>query len=279
MMMFGDGGVRKNKLALKCALTFGIMLFAQAYAADTNNSLAEKPTPAESATSNPIDQKKQESSLIKDKYQSQEQPIKHDHHARGVIKIEGQSHSRRLTDDSLYKPPYPFSADELWARILKVISSPKAHVSTAQVENIFNISLPQNAKSDNPSSHLAKQGQDWYFNIKVDELSATRSSFRLDWGADDIYTADPLPDDICLVVGKKRQEIEQFGWKFLNNFYTPPPGGLPEYFYFRKGKRAVLRIGFDMLNHCISEIAMYSDVDDMSDDAFNTNNRKLFKEN
>ncbi len=104
---------------------------------------------------------------------------KEDTYSMKPLKSEATSHSRRLNDDSLYKPPYPFSAAELWARILKVISSPDAQVSKVQVEQAFDVELSEDAKNRNSLSYSAKQGRDWYLTLKLMSLVPTGQGLLL----------------------------------------------------------------------------------------------------
>ncbi len=51
------------------------------------------------------------------------------------------THAQAPSSTRKYVPPYPFTSDELWQKILKVAALPDGYVTHADVERIFGIRL------------------------------------------------------------------------------------------------------------------------------------------
>ena len=84
-----------------------------------------------------------------------------------------------------YSAPYPFTADELWEKILKVADQPNGYVLKDQVDEIFGTKMKLNEeflKQYHEKIYSLIRGQNWYFNMSVGDNNPARSLFFFSWG-------------------------------------------------------------------------------------------------
>ena len=55
--------------------------------------------------------------------------------------------SNKTETAKTFEAPYPFTADELWENILKVVDLPEGYATKEQVENIFGVTLKLNEEA------------------------------------------------------------------------------------------------------------------------------------
>ncbi len=169
-----------------------------------------------------------------------------------------------------FEAPYPFTAQELWQKILKVVELPEGYVTRQQVESIFDVRLqklefPKDNINYRPYPiYMATRGGNWYFDLGISESSPGQSHFALGWGESRQrhpwfrpYDSSPLPPHgMCLLPDQLMRDVEQRGWIFK-------PG--PDYWHYSpavysknyiKGKRGVLSLVFFRQDHCLESVVI-----------------------
>ena len=135
---------------------------------------------------------------------------------------EGQRAPTVSQEQQTFEAPYPFTPDELWQKLLKVVELPEGHVTKQQVESIFDVRLQLidqtnwQFKTDYPR-YSVERGRDWYFDLVLAEESPTLSHFHFRWGQDPGRKKNipfpPPPHSMCIVASNIMPDIEQRGWK------------------------------------------------------------------
>ena len=128
---------------------------------------------------------------------------------------KGVSQTQIKQQEENYKTPYPFTADELWGKLLQVVELPDGHVTKENVESIFGVTL----KLD---EDYLKKFHGYLYNLKdasiylgYIENSATESHFRFEWGqiAGRRRAVFPRPPyGMCINALEIMPSIEKHGW-------------------------------------------------------------------
>jgi hypothetical protein len=159
-----------------------------------------------------------------------------------------------------FEAPYPFTAEELWEKILKVVDLPEGYVTREQVENIFGVKLKLNEevlKKYHYKSYYVKRGENWYFNIGFREDSATESSFDFGWGKT-LGQESMLspPSGMCIDAYKIMPSIVHRGWELKKEIRNVRD--ILDRNDYRKGKLGVLNLVISPHDNCMSGIIIYS---------------------
>jgi hypothetical protein len=167
------------------------------------------------------------------------------------------SQEKKALPEAPYTAPYPFTADELWEKMLKVAGQREGYVTKDQVNKIFGTNLKLNEifqKQYHQKIYTLMRGKDWYFNLSVGENSPTRSFFFFSWGeSPGQHTAEyppPPPPGMCINVYKIRPNLYRRGWMLRREVR-----GTSEPIYsdtYRTGGRyGVLKIEFLPSDNCL----------------------------
>ncbi len=173
-----------------------------------------------------------------------------------------------------YGPPYPFTAEELWQKILKVAALPEGHVTREQVERIFGIKLPLDAdaaKVNHSSIYAVTRGVGWYFDMSVMENGKRQSRFTFAWGqARGPNALDYPPSGMCIGMDKVRADITTRGWKLADTsggrFYIAQNTWeeIPYSDTYKIGQRSMLMVDFSggsSSDRCMGSIAIFASGD------------------
>ncbi len=175
-----------------------------------------------------------------------------------------------------YGPPYPFTAEELWQKILKVVAMPEGHVTRAQVERIFGVQLVLQEKAtglEHASVYVVRHGTDWYFGISVTEKGERQSRFSFAWGqarTDYDNALDYPPPGMCIGMDKVNADIAARGWKLVG-----ASGGrsyiaqdtweeIPYSATYKIGQRSMLLVDFaggSRSDQCLGRITIFASGD------------------
>jgi len=121
-----------------------------------------------------------------------------------------------------FQPPYPFTANELWEKLLQIIAIPSGEITGSKVENILGVQLAKQFVNPKVKPALVlHQGQNWYFDFYLahdEKGSITAMGFR--WNSD--LLSQP-PAGMCIDEDQIRKDMEALGWSFMGSGYTPPP--------------------------------------------------------
>jgi len=178
-----------------------------------------------------------------------------------------------------FEAPYPFTAQELWQKILKVVELPQGYVSRQQVESIFDVRL-QKLKFPKGSInyhinhrphpiYIATRGGNWYFDLAIYEQSLGQSIFSFDWGGAQQwyprefvpYDSSPLPPPgMCLLPDPLMRDVEQRGWIFKPGPDDIHHSPLASKNYI-KGKRGFLSLLFFRQEPCLHSVVIYATSD------------------
>lgn len=188
--------------------------------------------------------------------------------AAGVNQIASNMAQAASSDTSIkevkpaqsFEAPYPFTADELWQKILKVVDLPEGYVTKVQVENIFGVKLTLDAevlKKYHSKSYYVKRGENWYFNIGFREDSATESSVNFGWGKpqgeESMLTP---PSGMCINAYKIMPSIVHSGWELRKEIRDVRD--IFDRNIYRKGRLGVLELLISPHDYCVSGILIYS---------------------
>jgi hypothetical protein len=160
-----------------------------------------------------------------------------------------------------YKAPYPFTAGELWEKLLKVAEQPEGYVTKQQAENIFGTAMKLNEeflKQYHEKIYSLEREKNWYFNMSVGENRPARSFFFFSWG--DIpgqRSAEfppPPPPGMCINIYMIRPNLQRRGWVLRRE--ARGTDQLPYGDTYRKGRIGVLTIEFFPADNCLRSIRM-----------------------
>lgn len=187
--------------------------------------------------------------------------------ANNTIGIVAMSNTQETTSDSAPNPfdlPFPFTADELTEKLLKVLDSPEGFISKEQVETIFNMSLPELDRSNrvNPADKSKMFGvwgkKNWYFDLIIGDNNLQRSHFGFGWGkpAGEERVSFQIPP-MCIDPHKMMRAIEQRGWKLR---YETRLQDTPHVNIYSQGISGKVMLIFSKDNKCVLELSMFSNM-------------------
>jgi len=177
---------------------------------------------------------------------------------------ENSRHDREEeSQDARFRPPYPFSSDELMGKLLRVLILPEGHVTREQAEAAFGIRIPKEREiffnePRQPGVHyLAKAGEDWYFSVGVIEGIGEKSLsiFSLQMGRSGIEDSSA-----CLSEKMMSTALAQSGW-ILEEAPTIQQGLLGSFKRYSKEKfgKAILTFATQGPVTSIEEFGIYND--------------------
>lgn len=161
-----------------------------------------------------------------------------------------------------FEAPYPFTPEELWQNMLKIIALPEGYVTNTDVDNAFNIQLKFDEefltnkrnyfRSYYTSHYSVQRGVDWYFPIGVFEginptTKEKQSHFIFHWGQPLNKPAIPFqsaPENMCIKAQSVLPAIEALGWSEEYDLWDTTHGHPPGKQY-GKGKRGKLVVDFN----------------------------------
>lgn len=170
----------------------------------------------------------------------------------------GSPDKKKLPEVS-YTAPYPFTADELWEKILKVADQPDGYVKKELVDKIFATTMKLNEEFLNQyheKIYSLIRGENWYFNMSVGDNSPVRSLFFFSWGDGPGQRSaeypPPPPPGMCINIYKIRPALQRQGWVLMREVR-----GTSEPVYsdsYRKGRIGVLTMEFLPSENCLRTI-------------------------
>lgn len=173
---------------------------------------------------------------------------------------KGDAQPQKKQPEATNQTPYPFTADELWEKLLKVVELPEGHVTKEQVESIFGVTL----KLD---EEYLKKFQGHLYNLKTEYLylgfvenSATESHFEFKWGqipGQRRAVFPRPPSGMCIKALKIMPGIELRGWELKRE--TRNIRDILDRNDYRKGKMGVLRMEFFPRDNCLASIDIFTD--------------------
>lgn len=181
--------------------------------------------------------------------------------------VESKPHSNGASNQMLsksassnFEAPRPFTADELWEKILKLVELPDGYISKEQVESVFGVTL----KLD---EEYLKKFHGHLYSLKTQfiylgfiENSATESHFKFEWGqtSGQRYVVSPRPPSgMCINAFKIMPSIAQRGWELTRE--SRNVRDLLDRNDYRKGKMGVLQMEFFPRENCMAKIDIFTD--------------------
>lgn len=206
------------------------------------------------------------SNFLRDKTMSNIQK-QADQKASIAVNIEQHANKRAAQvqvkqPETSYEAPYPFTADELWEKLLKVVELPDGYITKERVESIFGVTLKldeESQKKYQKKVYYLKRGENWYFDLGVSEYSETETDFYFGWGntpGERPGLFPPPPPSMCINAFKIMPSIAQRGWNL--KFESRMVHDIPNSNDYRKGKMGVLQIGFFPHDNCLVEIKIFA---------------------
>jgi hypothetical protein len=158
-----------------------------------------------------------------------------------------------------YKAPYPFTANELWEKLLKIAEQPEGYVTKEQVSGIFDVTMnpdEEYLKQFHEKIYLLLREKSWYFNMSVGENIPSRSFFYFSWGEiPGQHSAEyppPSPPGMCINTDRIKPELLKRGWLLKRE--DVGTHGLAYSDSYRKGRIGVLTIEFFPSDNCLRSI-------------------------
>ena len=159
-----------------------------------------------------------------------------------------------------YAAPYPFNADELWEKILKVADQPEGYVTKDQVDKIFGTNMKLNEEFLNQyheKIYTLIREKDWYFNMSVGDNIPSRSLFFFSWGDEPGQRPSelppPPPPGMCINIYKIRPDLQRRGW-MLRREIRGSSEPINSDTYRSGGRYGVLKIEFLPSDNCLRTI-------------------------
>lgn len=170
-----------------------------------------------------------------------------------------RSQAQIKQQEASYEAPYPFTAEELWEKLLKVVELPDGHVTKEQVEKIFGVTLKLDEDYLKKFHGYLYNLKDESINISFIEDSTTESHFRFEWGQ--IAGRHPAvfpspPYGMCINSLELMPSIEKRGWALKRE--TRNIRDLLNSNDYRKGGMGVLRISFFPHDSCLASIDVFT---------------------
>lgn len=161
---------------------------------------------------------------------------------------------------SKYKAPYPFTAQELWDKLLKITALSDGYISQAQIETALGTSLHVDADMISYSKDPAlttTAGVNWYFGLRLIPstlFGQSSSQLYFDWADSSIQAP---PDGMCINANDIKSSLFAQGW--IVDSKDNEDGVILSRSEYKKGKdKAVsfLVISFDPTTRCIMELRL-----------------------
>ncbi len=161
---------------------------------------------------------------------------------------------------SKYKAPYPFTAKELWDKLLKITALSDGFISQAQIETALGSSLHADADMISYSKDPAlttTAGVNWYFSLRLIPstlFGQSTSQFYFDWADSSIQSA---PDGMCINANEIKSSLFAQGW--IVDSKDNEDGVILSRSEYKKGKDkgvSFLVISFDPTTRCIMELRL-----------------------
>jgi hypothetical protein len=185
--------------------------------------------------------------------------------AAAAVAAASGKHSNQASSDRQqlpqisYTAPYPFTADELWEKLLKAADKPEGYVTKAQAENIFGTTMKLNEeflKQYHEKIYSLEREKNWYFNMSVGENRPARSFFYFNWGdmpgQRSAESPPPPPPGMCINIYMIRPNLQRSGWVLRRE--ARGTNQLPYSDTYRKGRIGVLIIEFLPSDNCLRSI-------------------------
>jgi hypothetical protein len=159
-----------------------------------------------------------------------------------------------------YTAPYPFTANELWEKILKVADQPEGYVTKDQVDKIFGTKMELNEEFLNryhEKIYTLIREKNWYFNLTAGENVPSRSLFFFSWGDEpgqrSAESPPPPPTGMCINIYTIRPDLKRRGW-ILRQEVRGTSEPIYSDTYRTGGRYGVLKIEFLPADNCLRTI-------------------------
>jgi len=159
------------------------------------------------------------------------------------------------TISSKYQAPYPFTAQELWTKILKVTALPDGDLGKSQIEDSFGVMLkPLSNPITERTIYRATAGKDWYFSLWLDpgKHKGSTAFFFFNWTNEISSSGEFPPAGMCIKAGDVKSSLLNQGWVIQNSEIDSFEDR------YQKGATSVLRIPFDATMKCIKAVDLGS---------------------
>jgi hypothetical protein len=157
------------------------------------------------------------------------------------------------------KPLYPFTPDELWARLLRIIALPDGEITPVAVDEALEVKLHLRNNTNIESAYVSYGAiafKDGYFDVYLLGKKNKRFSFSFSWGHDPRlpYSSIPeIPPDMCIPITSSDSVIRSAGWTFSTRYKSDVE-------YVRNGKsRLFLTFRGNSGNRCLSGVVISDD--------------------
>ncbi|MBC3863193.1 hypothetical protein H8K32_13875 [Undibacterium jejuense] len=124
-----------------------------------------------------------------------------------------------------FDPPYPFTADELWEKLLNVAASFPDGLTRTNIDKIFSTSLEREAYSNPQISKFeteawqVSQGKDWFFSMGAVLKNHKAISFSFSWGDSPLVLP---PRGMCIPMKKMESTLLKYGWESTSKLRMYP---------------------------------------------------------
>jgi hypothetical protein len=156
-----------------------------------------------------------------------------------------------------FNAPYPFTAQQLWANILKVTALPDGKLTQTEIENAFGTTLhPDSNPITKDTTFKTSAGQNWYFSLslKSSNLFGNNSEiFFLDWKDRASSYGSPPPEGMCINVNDIKPSLLAQGW--IENTKKSSNDIMSKVEY-DKGHLTGLIMAYDADSRCLKQLSL-----------------------
>jgi uncharacterized membrane protein YhaH (DUF805 family) len=121
------------------------------------------------------------------------------------------------TDDaSPFSAPYPFSAQQLWDKLLIITALPTPTISPEQIETALGIKMQQLPSMSIGDNYAAHPGVEWYFPISLSEIKVfgvNKQTLIFEWDNKPSARGSAPPTGMCINIYASEPSLQAQGWR------------------------------------------------------------------
>ena len=151
----------------------------------------------------------------------------------------GMSNSN-IEQSKNFEPPYPFTGDELWGKLLNVIMLSPEGVTDSGIEKILGVQFTKIKLSDDEYVGELKNGRNWYFYMNLSQTKTKVSNILFTWKYTVPLQMSRPPTGMCIDANRIKNDLEKNGWRLISSGYVPPPINVFQAEYQRESKHKLV---------------------------------------
>jgi len=165
----------------------------------------------------------------------------------------------------VYAPPYPFTAQELWGKLLKLTAQSNGHLSAAFVGQTLDAQIQPVESPLSATSYAAQAGIDWYFMVRINPIKMIGQNMQVLMFSWD-NTTDPIgakpPAELCIPLTQFKPDLLAQGWQVKDRVALPsePKSDSAIKLVFDKGGITSLSVSYNAQSTCLTQLTLMAAV-------------------